>query len=324
MSVFTDAVSRRAARGARGSLAVLALGALALTGCASGTTGSEATDAAKTEAPQTPAPAAIAALDYESAEVLAELGLADRVVLAPESATKAPLGGHVEDYADIKATFPVAAKLDPETIIAAGPELAVMSPRHGAEDTMGGVLENAGVKTLELPTSWTSPESVEANITLIGEATGTETEAKELNERLEKGLEKAGAPAAATADSPNVLVLSNQAGRPFATAGEAYPLELLKLAGATSASDTLGMRATGPITAEQIIVAAPDGIVLVDMNGSGDRLFKELLATPAVAALPAAASDKLMHMTGREVQALGLTDTIAGLEKLTGWVGDLK
>ena len=271
-------------------------------------------------------PRAIAALDYESAEVLAELGLADRLVLIPEAVLNPAIGGHVSELSEVATTFPVAMHLDTEHVIATAPDLVVMSPRHGAEQSIGQVLEQAGLTTLQLPASWTSPDTLATNIDLIGQTTGAETNAATLIDAIEQGLSANAAetPGAQQADAPRVLILTNQAGRPFATAGGAFPLRLLDLAGAVSVTDALGMDTTGPITAEQIVEAAPDGIILVDMNGSGDRMYRELLANPAVAALPAAADEGLMRVTGRDVQALGLTHTVAGLENLTDWVATLR
>ena len=256
---------------------------------------------------------------------MAELGLADRLVLVPEAVTKEPLGGHIDELAEVPATFPVAMELDPETVISAAPDLVVMSPRHGAEDTIGSVLDTAGLTSLQLPSSWTSPETLASNVELVGEATGTEDAAAELVDTIESGIADASAetPGSEAEDAPRVLVLANQAGRPFITAGEAFPLHLLDRAGAVSVSEELGMTTTGPISAEQIVEADPDGIVLIDMNGSGDRLFAELLANPAVASLPAAADDAMLRVGGREVQALGLADAVGGLGKLTEWTAQL-
>ncbi|NLB46163.1 MAG: ABC transporter substrate-binding protein, partial [Microbacteriaceae bacterium] len=107
------------------------------------------------------------------------------------------------------------------------------------------------------------------------------------------------------------------------TAGDAYPIELLGLAGATSVASELDIHRTGPITAEQLVQANPDGIVLIDMNGTGDRMFTELLQNPAVAAIPALAEGRVLRVAGRQVQALGVTETIAGLEAMTDWVATL-
>lgn len=276
----------------------------------------EATEVTIESEPQT-----IAALDYESAEVVAELGLADRLVLVPEAVQNPVLGGHAEELEHVEQTIPVAMELNAETVISLQPDLVLMSPRHGAEQKIGAVLEQADVQTLVVPDAWTSVDSLTANIELIGEATGGEEAAAELSGELRDGLTGSGD--AASDDAPRVLVLTNQAGKPFATAGAAFPLELLELAGATDVADDLGMQVTGPISAEQVVEADPDGILLVDMNGSGDRMFAELLANPAVAGIPAVAEDRVLSLTGRDVQALGLTGTITGLEELRAWVSEL-
>ncbi|RZT64866.1 ABC transporter substrate-binding protein [Leucobacter luti] len=259
------------------------------------------------------APQTIAALDYESAEVIAELGLAERLVLVPEAVTNPALGGHIAELSEVPHTIPVAMALDAETVLALAPDLVVMSPRHGAEDTIGSVLDQAGTPTLQLPDSWTDVAHVTSNIDLIGQATGGDAAAVALTEALTSGLTPAADPSGA-----RVLVLSNQAGRPFITAGAAFPLRVLDLAGGVSVSEELGITTTGPISAEQIVAADPDAILLIDMNGSGERLFTDLLDNPAVAALPGA--QRTLLVAGRDVQALGLTVTIVGLHTITEWL----
>ncbi len=264
-------------------------------------------------------PQAIAALDYESAEVLAELGLSDRVVLVPEAVLNPALGTHIEELSAVPNTFPTAMEIEAETVISMAPDLVVMSPRHGNEAPIAEVLGASGIAALQLPAPWTSPATLATNIELIGEATGTEGPAAELTASLEAGL----VPQASGGPEKRVLVLTNQAGRPFVTAGSAFPLELLSLAGAQNVAVELGIERTGPISAEQIVQADPDGIVLIDMNGTGDRMFSELLANPAVAGVPAVAEDRLLRVEGKQVQALGLTGTIDGLGVLSEWVAGL-
>ena len=84
-----------------------------------------------------------------------------------------------------------------------------------------------------------------------------------------------------------------------------------------------GIEITGPISAEQIVAANPDAILLIDMNGSGKAMFQELLNNQAVAQLPAVSGDKIKLIEGRYVQALGVTDTISGLKQLTEWIDSL-
>lgn len=269
-------------------------------------------------------PHAIAALDYESAEVIAELGYADKLVLVPEAVLNPAIGGHVDEMEQVPTTFPVAMELDAETVIAANPDLVVVTPRHGADEKIGDVLENAGVPTLTLPAPWTNVRQLNENIALVGEAIGAEREAGKLTDTLSSGLAQTEEPTGASnVANPRVLLLTNQAGRPFITAGSAFPLQLLELAGAQSVSEELGIRVTGPISIEQIIEADPDGIVLIDMNGTGDRMFADILNHPAITEMSGASGDRLLRVGGREVQALGLGDTIGGLERLRDWVQTL-
>lgn len=266
-------------------------------------------------------PETIAALDHESAEVLATLGLSDRVVMMPEAVMNPVLGSHQAELQAVEHTVPVTSELDAESVIDVYPDLAIFSPRHGSKARIGEVLSDAGVNTLELPASWGTLTEVTKNIQLIGEATGSIDKARELVDELETGLAQGEELAD---DAPRVLVLSNQAGRPFITAGNAMPLEILELAGAKSVSDDLGIKVTGPISAEQIVEANPDGIVLVDMNGSGDKLFQELLTNDAVASLPALQQENITRVEGKQVQALGLTNMIDGREHLQQWIETLK
>lgn len=270
-------------------------------------------------------PERIAALDYESAEVLAELGAADSLVLIPEAVLNPALGGHVDELSAVEGTFPVAMEVDAETVIAMKPDLVIMSPRHGNEAPIADVLEEAGIVSLQLPSSWASSEDLVTNIDLIGQATGHEVAADTLIDDLTTGLEAAEASETDTdSPAPRVLILTNQAGRPFITAGHAFPVELVERAGADNIADELGIDRTGPISAEQIVQAEPDAILLIDMNGTGDRMFTELLSNAAVQATDAIANDCVLRVTGRDVQALGLTSTVEGLGALTEWVTSLR
>lgn len=260
-------------------------------------------------------PQRVAALTYETASVVAELGAADRLVMVPEQATNPVLSNHPEEMAAVENHVASESSIDAEAVIAAAPDLVVLNDRHGLEAGVGQVLESAGIPVLTLPNTWASVEDMTTNVALVGEALGVEDAAAALVEELSTGLADESA-----ADGPRVLVLSNQAGRPFVTAGGAFPLEVLRLAGAQDASEALGMVRTGPISAEQVLAAEPDRILLIDMNGSGDSIFRPLLDNPAVAGLPAVAEHEVLLLEGREVQALGLSGTVSGREQIVEWL----
>lgn len=310
----------------RTSIAVLAL-SLGLVGC--GSAAPSATPSTNSEPAQPAAPAdgvavvpeSIAAIGYEATEVLAALGLADHISIMPEAVMNPVLGSHAELLTGVETTYAVEMELTAEAIIDVSPDLAILTPRHGAEDRLGAVLEEAGIETLIMPNTWSTPEDLITNVRLIGETVGAEAEAEALATELEAGLQPRTTPAAD--DVPEVLILTNQAGRAFITAGRAFPVEMLRMAGAAASSDTLGIQVTGPITVEQILAVDPDGVILIDMNGSGDRLFSEIITHEAVVGLEGMSDGNMLRVEGRDVQALGLTATITGLDTLTEWVETL-
>src|SRR5699024_4419043 len=185
------------------------------------------------------------------------------------------------------------------------------------EEGVGRVLTEAGIPVLTLPNTFTSVEEMTTNIDLVSNALGTEQAGAELTETLDAGLVDESDP-----DGPRVLVLSNQAGRPFVTAGGAFPLEVVRLAGGQDASESLGMVRSGPISVEQVLAAEADRILLVEMNGSGEAIFTDLLQNDAVADLPAVADHEVLLVQGKDVQALGLSNTVQGRERLADWLDE--
>jgi len=264
-------------------------------------------------------PTRIAALTYETGELVASLGATDRLVLVQESLANPVISSHAQEMADVENHAPTEGSVDAEAVIAADPDLVLLSTRRGLEEGVAKVLEGAGIPVLTLPNHWANLDDITSNIAIVGEALGLEDAADDLTTSLTEGLVEEDI---SEADRPKVLALSNQAGQPFVVAGEAFPLEVLRLAGAEDAGADLGFERSGPISAEQVIAAEPDAILLVDMNGSGDRIFAPLLENDAVAALPAVSQERVLLMEGRKLQALGFTATIEGREELATWLGE--
>lgn len=260
-------------------------------------------------------PQRVAALTYETAELVAELGATDRLVMVQEAMANPVLSAHAEAMAGLEHHAGTEGSIDVEAVIGAQPDLVLLSDRRGLEEGVGQVLEDAGIPVLVLPNNWASVEDLALNVDLVGQALGVDRAADAVATAITDGLGGATDP-----DGPRVLVLSNQAGQPFVTAGAAFPLEVVRLAGGQDASEALGMNRTGPISAEQVIAADPDAILLVDMNGSGDQIFTPLLTNDAVAELPAVAEDRVLLVEGREVQALGLTSTVDGRDRIAEWL----
>lgn len=222
---------------------------------------------------------------------------------------------HAEAMAGIEQHAATEGSIDVEAVIAAQPDLVLLSDRRGLQEGIGQILGEAGIPVLVLPNNWATVADLASNIELVGQALGADDDAAALAEHIVTGLGEVAEPG-----GPRVLVLSNQAGQPFVTAGAAFPLEVVRLAGGQDASETLGMSRTGPISAEQVIAAEPDAILLVDMNGTGERIFEPLLANPAVAELPAVAQDRVLLVEGRQVQALGFADTVQTRDRIEEWL----
>ena len=260
-------------------------------------------------------PERVAALTYETAALVADLGAGDRLVMVPAEAANPVLATEPAIMEEVEHHIASESAINAEAVIAADPDLVVLTDRHGLEEGVGQVLTEAGIPVLVLPNTFSSVQDMTTNIDLVGTALGTEQAAADLTETLQSGLADESDP-----DGPRVLVLSNQAGRPFVTAGGAFPLEVVRLAGGQDASESLGMVRSGPISVEQVLAAEPDRILLVDMNGSGEAIFSELLENPAVADLPAVAEHEVLLLEGKYVQALGMTSTIEGREQIAEWL----
>lgn len=262
-------------------------------------------------------PTRIAALTFETAETVARLGLADRLVLVPQAVQNPALSNHAEAFADVPALIPVESEVDPETVLAQQPDLVLVSPRRGLDSGVGAVLGEAGVPVVTLSNQWDTVQNVITNVDVIGQAIGADQQSQQLETTLRDGL----VPEESLSSAPRVLVLGNQAGVPFVTAGAAYPLELLELAGGHDVSSELGLTKSGPIAAEQIVSAKPDAILLIDMHGRGAESFASVMKNPAVAQL--VTDTNVLLVPGRHVQALGLDATIEGRDTIHEWLAAL-
>lgn len=276
-------------------------------------------------------PERVVTLTYETTELVAALGVGDRLVLIPEAARTEVLTNHPEVTHAVAATFPSESSVNTEAVLAVQPDLVLLSARHGLESGVGQAIAAAGVPVLTLPNSWQSYEDMVLNIDLVARALGTEDVADELTAELRDagvldagGLDAGAAdPEASVPEPPRILVLSNQAGRPFVVGGSAFPLELVRLAGGVDAGADLGITRTGPIAVEQVVQADPDGILLIDMSGGGRESFDAVMAGPVVAGIDAVARGNVILLEARHAQALGLADTVTGLESLRDWIADL-
>lgn len=264
------------------------------------------------------APTRIAAISPDAAETVAALGLGDRLVMVPTSQKSSGLTAHPDVMAKVEHVVAPFGTPDPEQILAASPDLVIITPRHNGEQDSANLLGKARIPVLTLPTTWQNIEETAENIRIIGRALHAEGAAADLANRISTG----------TAPQPqskrhSVLVLSNQAGRPMVNAGRNFTISLLTRAGGDSAASRANVTTTGFADPEKVAAMEPDAIILSDITGRGQPSFDSVLKNPAVAALPAVQQGRVLLIDGRKTQAYGLTSVVDGFTEIHQWLSRL-
>ncbi|MGV9746637.1 ABC transporter substrate-binding protein [Rhodococcus zopfii] len=265
-------------------------------------------------------PQRIAAISPDVAETVAALGAGDRLVLVPDTQTRPELTNHLPAMRAVGATITAHGAADPEQILAADPDLAIITPRHEGESDTAALLEASSVSVLTLPNSWGTVDEMLDNIVIIGDAIGASEQAAALTAEIEHEL---GGIDPVPGEAPSVLVLSNQAGRPMVNAGSGFTLDLLARAGGRNAADDAGLTRTGFADPEQVVRTDPDAVLLVDMLGAGRDSFAPLLSNPGVSELAAVRGDRVLVLDGKQAQALGLQTTAEGAQRIRDWLAGL-
>ncbi|MEO9328803.1 ABC transporter substrate-binding protein [Gordonia aurantiaca] len=284
--------------------------AAALAGCSGQTAEDHETEAT---------PQRIAALSPDVAETVAALGAGDRLVLIPDSQTHPSLTNHPDVMRAVGSTIAAHGPADPERILAANPDIAIVTPRHEGETDTSTLLAGSSVRMVTLPNTWQSVDEMLTDIIAIGDAIGSSRQATELASSIRDGMAEI-RPVPAPARS--VLILSNQAGRPMINAGKGFTQDLVTRAGGRNAADDAGLSRTGFADPEQVVRARPDVILLVDMLGLGRDSFAPILSNPAVRQLAAVRGDRILLLDGKHSQALGLQSTVDGLRRIRDRLGD--
>lgn len=302
----------------RGSrlLAVVACATVALVGCSSPPAPEKDSETVVT----TVGPQRIAAVSPDVAETVAALGAGERLVLVPDSQTNPVMTNHLPVMQSVSATVAAHGAADPEQILASGPDIAIITPRHEGESDTAALLEASAVPVLTLPNAWQSGAEMLGNIALIGDAIGAPDRGAELAREIADALD---AVEPVSGPAPSVLVLSNQAGRPMINAGRGFALDLLARAGGRNAADDAGMTRMTFVDPEQVAGIDPDAILLVDIRGAGEESFAAVLGNPAVAGLSAVRQERILLLDGKHTQAYGLRSVPEGLAQLRDWLAGL-
>lgn len=153
-------------------------------------------------------------------------------------------------------------------------------------------LRNAGVRVVPLPAAESLAGAV-ARVRVIAEALGVPARGDSLARAMSRDVTAAAARAQAQSTSPRVLAVYARGAGTLFVAGEGTGFaEMLRLANARNAAGA--MEGFVPLTAEAVIAAAPD-IVLVPERGLASIGGREgLRGLPGIAQTPAGRADRIV------------------------------
>ena len=226
----------------------------------------------------------IVSLSGDITEILFELGVGDRVVgvdvttVAPEAAMELPIVG-------------VGRFLTAEGVLGADPTL-VIGDTQTAPATALDQIQAAGVSVeiLEVPESF---DELYDKIKAIGDLLGLPEEASTLAARVEAEVEEVASGAVTSA--PRVAYIYTRGPDVNLLFGDGMTTKpLIEAAGAIDTGSEIGIVGTAPVTAEALIEAAPDVIIVpaegVEMIG-GIEAFLEL---PGIGQTPAGENQAIL------------------------------
>ncbi len=265
-------------------LCALFFAALCVTSCTGATepTGADARSegaAVQVESPR------LVTLGGGATEVVFALGHGDDVVAADASSTYPPeVSG--------RASLGYYRRVQAEGIIAQRPTLVIASEGSGPPASLAQI-EQLGVRVVEVPGVESFPEA-KARITFLAELLGEEERGRALVAAIEGEVAEVEAGLAGK-PRPRVLFIYARGGGTMLVAGRGTAAEaFLSLAGAQlAAPEHEGFR---PLTAEAVVGARPDVILLSEGGLQSMGGVEGVLLAPGIAATPAGAAKRIIAM----------------------------
>lgn len=223
-------------------------------------------------------------LDGDVAEIVFALGMGDRVVATDLSATHPP-------EADALPQIGYQRALDAEPILAFEPTLVIGTDIAGPPETIEQ-LERVGVPVVIVPTP-PDASGPGVKIRAIAEALGIPDEGERLADAVESQI--AAATPADAATSPvaglRVAMLYLRGSSTQLLFGDGTSIDwLIEATGATNVADDMGIVDTADITAEALIAASPDVLLVTEDGLASVGGIDGLVALASLAGTPAAAA----------------------------------
>lgn len=230
-------------------------------------------------------------------EIVYALGEQDRLIARDTTSTFPEAAMSLPDVGYMRA-------LSPEGVLGVNPSAILAIEGSGPPDALA-VLKNAGVSFTTVPEGYDRAAILD-KIAKVGDFLGVPDKAKTLADEVGADLDTAIADAAKRPESERkrvLFILSFQDGKIMAAGAHTAADGILKLAGAVNATDAAfpGYKAMAD---EAIADARPDAIMVMSRGGH-DSSDEQLLAHPAIALTPAAASKTIIRMDSLELLGFG-------------------
>jgi len=264
-------------------------------------------------------PIRIAALSLDAAEIALELVDPQRMAVVPKSIGDHSLAYRVDEGEKVENKISGATSLDPEQVLSYNADLLIMTKLHDKEKEANAILQQSGIPIITLE-SWNTVDTVMHNILTIGKAVDEESKAEsivtEMKARLMKTTE-----AIEGAVKPSVLVVSplGPGTGPYLIGSSNISYDLVRLAGATHAADSLGLTRATKATIEQIIKADPDYILLIEWREGNVDDMNEIMQTPGWSTLQAVKNDRVKQLPARKLLNPNRYN-IETLEEIAKWL----
>ncbi len=209
--------------------------------------------------------------------------------------------------------------LSPEGVLSIDPSLIVLLEGSGPPEALE-VLGKASIPLVTVPERF-DRDGILEKIRIVGDVLGVEDKADRLATDVAADIDAAQAATAGVKERKKVLfVLSLQGGRVLASGTGTAADGIIAMAGGVNAvTEYPGYK---QLSDEALIEAAPDVILAMDRGGDHETQAGELLAHPAIAATPAAASRKVVRMDGAFLLGFGPRTAAAARELATALYGD--
>jgi len=236
-------------------------------------------------------------LNGDIAEVIWALGLGDNVVATDTSAT----------YPEAATTLPrigYQRQLSAEGVLSLSPTVVIGNENAGPPAVIEQI-RGAGVPVVIVPTT-TTLEAVPGKIRDVATALGVAETGQRVAAQTQSEIDAAKALAAKATSKPRVAFLYLRGGSTQQIGGTGSSADALIIAaGGVDAGTTAGIRGFQPITAEALVTAQPDVLLLLTagLESVGGR--DGLLAIPGIAQTPAGQNRRILDYEDQYLLGLG-------------------